>query len=43
MTEFNKAMESLKMLSVLAWEEMRQYPPGMWSRAGYNTHTNCDL
>jgi len=43
MTEFNKAMESLKMLSVPAWEEMRQYAPGMWSRVGYSTHTNCDL
>jgi hypothetical protein len=43
MPEFNKAMESLKMLSVPAWEEMRQYAPGMWSRAGYSTHTNCDL
>ncbi|RHN42107.1 putative transcription factor interactor and regulator CCHC(Zn) family [Medicago truncatula] len=43
MPEFNKAMEDLKGLSVPAWEEMRQYAPGMWSRAGYSTHTNCDL
>ena len=43
MPEFNRAMDHLKMLSVPAWEEMRQYAPGMWSRAGYSTHTNCDL
>lgn len=43
MPEFNKAMEQLKLLSVAAWEEMSQYAPGMWSRAGYSTHTNCDL
>ena len=43
LSEFNKAMESLKVLSVPTWEEMRQYAPGMWSRAGYSTHTNCDL
>ncbi|XP_039687921.1 uncharacterized protein [Medicago truncatula] len=43
MPEFNKAMEDLKRLSVPAWEEMRQYAAGMWSRAGYSTHTNCDL
>ena len=43
MPEFNRAMDHLKRLSVLAWEEMRQYAPGMWSREGYSTHTNCDL
>ena len=42
MPDFNRAMEKLKSLSEAAWDEMRQYPPGMWSRAGYSTHTCCD-
>jgi hypothetical protein len=43
MPDFNRAMEKLKSLSETAWDEMRQYPPGMWSRAGYSTHTCYDL
>jgi len=41
--EFDKAMESMKKISEEAWEEMSKHPPGMWSRAHYSTHTQCDL
>ena len=43
MIEFKKAMENLKKLSVPAWEEMNQYAPMMWSKAGYSTYSCCDL
>jgi len=43
MNEFKKTMENLKKLSEPAWKEMNDLAPGMWTRAGYNTHTCCDL
>ena len=43
MPNFNRTMGKLKSLSEAAWEETRQYPPGMWSMAGYSSHTCCDL
>jgi hypothetical protein len=43
MNEFKKAMENLKKLSEPAWKEMNDLAPGMWTRAGYSTHTCCDL
>lgn len=43
MTEFTKAMDKLKKMCEPRWKEFSKYPPGMWSRAGYSTHTYYDL
>jgi hypothetical protein len=42
-TEFTKAMDKPKKMSEHGWKELSKYPHGMWSRAGYSTHTYCDL